>query len=41
MKETLMARRILVIGVNAAGMEAASAARKKDRTAEMTLMRLR
>jgi NADPH-dependent 2,4-dienoyl-CoA reductase/sulfur reductase-like enzyme len=38
MKETLMARRILVIGANAAGVEAASAARKKDRTAEITLV---
>jgi len=33
-----MARRIIVIGANAAGVEAASAARKKDRTAEITLM---
>ena len=33
-----MARRILVIGANAAGVEAASAARKKDRTAEITLV---
>ncbi|MBN1357400.1 FAD-dependent oxidoreductase [Candidatus Bathyarchaeota archaeon] len=38
MKESLMARRILVIGANAAGVEAASAARKKDRTAEITLV---
>jgi NADH oxidase (H2O2-forming) len=38
MKETLMARRILVVGANAAGVEAASAARKKDRTAEITLI---
>ena len=38
MKENLMARRILVIGANAAGVEAASAARKKDRTAEITLV---
>ena len=38
MKETLMARRIIVIGANAAGVEAASAARKKDRTAEITLL---
>jgi NADH oxidase (H2O2-forming) len=38
MRETLMARRILVIGANAAGVEAASAARKKDRTAEITLV---
>jgi NADH oxidase (H2O2-forming) len=38
MKETLMARRIIVIGANAAGVEAASAARKKDRTAEITLI---
>jgi NADH oxidase (H2O2-forming) len=38
MKETLMVRRIIVIGANAAGVEAASAARKKDRTAEITLI---
>jgi NADH oxidase (H2O2-forming) len=38
MKENLMARRIIVIGANAAGVEAASAARKKDRTAEITLI---
>lgn len=38
MKEHLMARRIIVIGANAAGVEAASAARKKDRTAEITLI---
>jgi NADH oxidase (H2O2-forming) len=38
MKEKLMARRIIVIGANAAGVEAASAARKKDRTAEITLI---
>jgi NADH oxidase (H2O2-forming) len=33
-----MAKRIIVIGANAAGVEAASAARKKDRTAEITLI---
>ena len=33
-----MARRIIVIGANAAGVEAASAARKKDRAAEITLI---
>jgi len=33
-----MVRRIIVIGANAAGVEAASAARKKDRTAEITLI---
>jgi NADH oxidase (H2O2-forming) len=33
-----MARRIIIIGANAAGVEAASAARKKDRTAEITLL---
>jgi len=33
-----MARRIIVVGANAAGVEAASAARKKDRTAEITLI---
>ena len=33
-----MARRVLIIGANAAGVEAASAARKKDRTAEVTLV---
>ena len=32
-----MARNIIIIGANAAGVEAASAARKKDRTAEITL----
>lgn len=38
MKELLMARRIIIIGANASGVEAASAARKKDRTAEITLI---
>jgi NADH oxidase (H2O2-forming) len=38
MKETGMARRIIIIGANAAGVDAASAARKKDRTAEITLI---
>ena len=38
MKEPLMVKRIIVIGANAAGGEAASAARKKDRTAEITLV---
>ena len=33
-----MARRVIIIGANAAGVEAASAARKKDRTAEITLV---
>jgi NADH oxidase (H2O2-forming) len=33
-----MARRVLIIGANAAGVDAASAARKKDRTAEITLV---
>jgi NADH oxidase (H2O2-forming) len=33
-----MARRIIVVGANASGVEAASAARKKDRTAEITLV---
>ena len=33
-----MARRILIIGANASGVEAASAARKKDRAAEITLI---
>jgi len=33
-----MARRIIIIGANAAGVDAASAARKKDRTAEITLI---
>jgi NADH oxidase (H2O2-forming) len=33
-----MARRIVIIGANASGVEAASAARKKDRTAEITLL---
>jgi NADH oxidase (H2O2-forming) len=35
-----MTRRIIVVGANAAGVEAASAARKKDRTAEITLINL-
>jgi len=35
-----MARRIIVVGANAAGVEAASAARKKERTAEITLFML-
>jgi NADH oxidase (H2O2-forming) len=34
----LMPRRIIIIGANAAGVEAASAARKKDRAAEITLI---
>jgi NADH oxidase (H2O2-forming) len=33
-----MARHIIIVGANAAGVEAASAARKKDRTAEITLI---
>jgi len=33
-----MPRRIVIIGANASGVEAASAARKKDRTAEITLI---
>ena len=33
-----MARRVIVVGANAAGVEAASAARKKDRAAEITLI---
>ena len=33
-----MARRVIVIGANASGVEAASSARKKDRTAEITLI---
>jgi NADH oxidase (H2O2-forming) len=35
-----MARRIIIIGANAAGVEAASAARKKDRSAEIILLTL-
>ena len=35
-----MDRRIIIVGANAAGVEAASAARKKDRTAEITLLTL-
>ena len=31
-------RRVIVVGANASGVEAASAARKKDRTAEITLI---
>src|SRR4030042_3989530 len=38
MKEDSMAKRIVIIGANAAGVEAASAARKKDRAAEITLV---
>jgi len=34
----MMVRHVIVIGANAAGVEAASAARKKDRTAEITLI---
>jgi NADH oxidase (H2O2-forming) len=33
-----MAKRIIIIGANASGVDAASAARKKDRTAEITLI---
>lgn len=33
-----MARRVVIIGANAAGVEAASAARKRDRTAEIILL---
>ena len=33
-----MVRRVIVVGANASGVEAASAARKKDRTAEITLI---
>jgi len=33
-----MGKRIIVIGANAAGVEAASAARKKDHAAEITLI---
>ena len=40
MKAGLMARRVIVVGANASGVEAASAARKKDRTAEITLITL-
>jgi NADH oxidase (H2O2-forming) len=38
LKAPRMTRRIIIIGANAAGVEAASAARKKDRTAEITLL---
>ncbi len=38
MKANIMARRIIVVGANASGVEAASAARKKDRAAEITLI---
>jgi NADH oxidase (H2O2-forming) len=37
-KERSMVRKIIVVGANASGVEAASAARKKDRTAEITLV---
>jgi NADH oxidase (H2O2-forming) len=33
-----MAKRIVIVGANASGVEASSAARKKDRTAEITLI---
>jgi NADH oxidase (H2O2-forming) len=33
-----MVRRIIIVGANAAGVEAASAARKKDRAAEITMI---
>ena len=33
-----MPRRIVIIGAHAAAVDAASAARKKDRTAEITLL---
>src|SRR5512136_1093851 len=33
-----MVKRIIIIGANASGVEAASAARKKDRTAEIVLI---
>jgi NADH oxidase (H2O2-forming) len=33
-----MPRRVIIVGANAAGVEAASAARKKDRAAEITLI---
>ena len=35
-----MPRRIVIVGANASGVEAASAARKKDRAAEITLLTL-
>jgi NADH oxidase (H2O2-forming) len=38
MKEALMPKRIVIIGAHAAGVDAASAARKTDRTAEITLI---
>ena len=38
MKDPLMPQRIIVVGANAAGVQAASAARKKDRTAEIMLI---
>jgi NADH oxidase (H2O2-forming) len=38
MKASIVARRIIVIGANASGVEAASAARKKDHTAEINLI---
>jgi len=38
LKAQLMVRRVIIVGANAAGVEAASAARKKDRTAEITLI---
>jgi NADH oxidase (H2O2-forming) len=38
LRKKRMPRKIVIIGANASGVEAASAARKKDRTAEITLI---
>jgi NADH oxidase (H2O2-forming) len=38
MKDFLMSNKIVIIGAHAAGVDAASACRKKDRTAEITLI---
>jgi NADH oxidase (H2O2-forming) len=38
MKERLMPKKVVIIGAHAAGVDAASACRKKDRTAEITLI---
>jgi NADH oxidase (H2O2-forming) len=38
MKEHLMSKKVVIIGAHAAGVDAASACRKKDRTAEITLI---
>jgi NADH oxidase (H2O2-forming) len=38
MKDRLMSKKVIIIGAHAAGVDAASACRKKDRTSEITLI---